>query len=52
MNVPPTIGAVISARLATMAELETVLGMEDVYDLLEIIAVDAHNKRIAQQSED
>lgn len=51
-NVPPTIGSVISARLATMAEIETVLGMEDIYDLLEIMAVDEHNKRIASRSED
>ncbi len=35
-----------------MAELETVLGMEDVYDLLEIMSIDAHNKRIAQQTEE
>lgn len=52
MNVPRTIGAVISARLATMAEIETVLGMEDIYDLLEIITVDAYNKQIAQKSEE
>jgi hypothetical protein len=35
-----------------MAELETVLGMEDVYDLLEIISVDAFNKRIASKQEE
>jgi hypothetical protein len=52
VNVPPIIGAVISARMATMAEIETVLGMEDIYDLLEIMAVDAHNKRLASQSEE
>lgn len=52
VNVPRTIGAVISSRLATMAEIETVLGMEDIYDLLEIITVDAHNKQIANKSEE
>jgi hypothetical protein len=52
VNVPRTIGAVISSRLATLVELDTVLGMEDVYDLLEIISVDAHNKHIASQSQD
>jgi len=50
--VPRTIGAVISSKLATKVELDTVLGMEDVYDLLEIIMVDAHNKHIAEKSED
>ena len=28
-----------------MHELDTVYGLEDVYDLLEIIGVDAHNRR-------
>jgi hypothetical protein len=46
-NVPPAIGLVISARLATIVELDTVLGAEDLYMLLEIIAVDAHNERAA-----
>ncbi|OIQ97218.1 hypothetical protein GALL_207720 [mine drainage metagenome] len=43
-NVPRALAAVISARLATLAELETRLGAEDLYDLLEILAVDAHNR--------
>jgi hypothetical protein len=49
VNVPGTIGAVISARLATKVELDTVLGMEDVYDLLEIVSVDAYNRQLANQ---
>ena len=49
---PRTIGAVISARLATKVELDTVLSVEDVYDLLEIISVDAHNKRVANKNEE
>jgi hypothetical protein len=52
VNVPRTIGAVISSGKATMAELETVLGIEDVYDLLEIITIDAYNKRVAEKSEE
>ncbi|WP_347558577.1 transcription elongation factor GreA [Robbsia sp. KACC 23696] len=51
VNVPRTIGTVISSGKATLAELETVLGMEDVYDLLEIIAIDAYNKQIASRAE-
>lgn len=46
MNVPPTIGMVVSCGKATLAELSTTLGLEDLRDLLEIIAVDAHNARI------
>lgn len=42
---PRLIGAVISTRLATLVELDTVLGLQDAYDLLEIAAVDSHNSR-------
>ena len=50
MNVPRTIGAVISSKLASLVELDTVLGAEDLYDLLEIIAVDSHNNYIATKA--
>jgi hypothetical protein len=40
---------VISSRLATLVELDTVLGAEDLYLLLEIIAVDNHNARVANE---
>jgi len=30
-----------------MTELDSVLGIEDLYDLLEIISVDAYNRNIA-----
>jgi hypothetical protein len=29
-----------------MVDLNTVLGLEDLYDLIEVIAVDAHNQRV------
>ena len=51
MNVPRTIGAVISSGLASMVDIQNELGMEDIYDLLEIITIDAYNKRIAEKSE-
>lgn len=35
----------ISAKLASLHELETVYGLEDLYDLLEIAAVDAANRQ-------
>jgi len=47
--VPRSIGFVVSAQLATYAELGTVLGAEDLYDLLEILAVDRHNERVMQK---
>lgn len=47
---PRSIGAVLSARMATLTELSTTLGVEDVYDLLEVIAIDAHNQREANEA--
>jgi hypothetical protein len=52
-NVPHLIGIVISHGHATLHELDTIYGTEDIYDLLEIIAVDAYNRRIlAKRAED
>jgi hypothetical protein len=30
-------------------ELETVYGLEDAYDMLEVVIVDAHNNALANQ---
>jgi hypothetical protein len=48
--VAAAIGTVVSSRLATLHELDTVYSTEDLYALLEIIAVDAHNKRLAAKA--
>lgn len=32
--------------MATLHELATVYGLRDCYDMLEIAAVDAHNRRV------
>ena len=44
-NLPRIIGIVVGRRLATLLELQTVYGIQDAHDLLEIIAVDAANDR-------
>jgi hypothetical protein len=41
--VPRIVGAIVSAKLATLHELQTVYGLEDAYDLLEIASIDAYN---------
>lgn len=46
MNVPGSIGTVVSKGFATLHELDSVYGTQDLYDMLEIIAVDSHNQRI------
>jgi hypothetical protein len=40
---------VISAGKATLHECETVYSIADVYLMLEIVAIDAHNKRLAEE---
>lgn len=43
-NVPRTIATAISAKVASLNDLQTVYGLEDMYDLLEIAIVDSHNQ--------
>ncbi len=44
-NISKVIGVVVGRRLATLLELQTVYGIEDAHNLLEICAVDAANER-------
>lgn len=43
---------VVSHKLATLHELDTVYGSEDLYDLLEVIVVDGHNERVMSEKKD
>lgn len=43
------IGAVISAKMATLHECQTIYSIQDIYDLAEIISIDANNQRIANK---
>lgn len=43
---PQIIGALISAKLATLHELQTVYSLEDAYNLLELLIVDRFNERV------
>lgn len=40
------IATIVSSGKATLHELDTVYGAEDLYDLLEVILIDAHNQRL------
>lgn len=50
VNVPRTIGVVLSQKMATLHELQTVYSLEDVYDMIEIIMVDNHNQQILERA--
>ena len=39
------IGSVVNSRLATLHELETVYGLEDLYNLYEIILIKTANEQ-------
>lgn len=43
---PQFIGAVLSRRLATLHEIDTVYGTQDLYDMLEVATVDDFNQMI------
>lgn len=45
-NTPHIIGALVSSKMASLHELQTVYGAEDAYDMFEIIGVDAYNQQL------
>lgn len=49
---PPVIGTLVSARLATLHELQTVYGVEDAYNLLEVLKIDMHNEWVTRARTD
>jgi hypothetical protein len=51
-NVQKIVGSVVSHRLATFHELDTIYGTEDLYNMMEIIAVDNHNQRVMNKPRD
>lgn len=51
VNIPPLLAVLISAKLATLQELQTFYGLEDAYNLLEILLVDRHNEGIINRTE-
>lgn len=48
-NVPRSIASVVLSKLATLDQLQTVYGVEGMYDLIEVAAVDVHNRNIAMK---
>ena len=49
VNVPPMIASVVNSRLATLYELQTVYGLEDLFDLLEVIIINIANQQKRQK---
>ncbi|TBM10117.1 transglycosylase [Hafnia alvei] len=51
-NVPSTIATIVSSKLATLYELDTVYGTEDLWRLLEINTVDNYNQMIINRAQE
>ena len=49
---PRALAVVISTKLATLHELDTVYSITDLYDLLEIASIDAHNRYLVNKPKD
>ena len=49
MNLSAVVGTLLSKRMATLHELDTVYGVRDVYDMLEVITVDDYNNALANR---
>lgn len=47
---PPTIAMALSADLSLAGPLSTVLSLEDLHDILEVIAVGAHNRAASAEA--
>lgn len=45
-NLSPQIGTVVGSKLATLHELQTIYGSEDLFDLHEVILVKLHNENV------
>jgi len=50
-NVSRAIGAAVSSGMATLRDLDEVYGLDELYDMLEIISVDAHNARVLNKKD-
>lgn len=44
------IGMIVSSGHATLCELQTVYGVEDLYNLAEIVVVDNHNRSVVAKA--
>lgn len=49
VNLRRLIGALVSGKVATLNELQTVYGIMDAYNLLELMTVDAVNQHKAEK---
>ena len=49
MNISAPIATLLSKRMAKLHELDTVYGVQDVYDMLEVVTIDDYNNALANR---
>ena len=49
LNISAPVATLLSKRMATLHELDTVYGVRDVYDMLEVITIDDYNNALANR---
>ena len=49
MNISAPIATLLSKRMSTLHELDTVYGVRDVYDMLEVVTIDDYNNALANR---
>jgi hypothetical protein len=47
--VPGIVAVLLESKLATLHELDTVYGTEDMWDLLEVCTVHNYNERVSRE---
>ena len=45
VNIPPMIGSVVNSKLASLYELQSIYGTEDLFDLNEVILIKIANEQ-------
>ena len=48
-SVPALLGVVVSRKLATLNELQVLYSYEDLWDLYEIVLVNAYNESVSME---
>jgi hypothetical protein len=49
-NLTSLIGTIVSSKQATLRELQEYYSLEDAYKILEVLQVDAHNRRVMRKN--
>ena len=50
VNVPRNIMTIVNASKASWYELDQLLGVGDLYDLIEIVLISSHNQNVAEKA--